>query len=48
MYLDLYEGLGLNSDDLTKYDSSLVAFHGTVVTPAGQVHCLWMLEEGKS
>ena len=37
MYPDLYEGLGLTSDDLTKYASPLVAFDGTVVMPAGQV-----------
>ena len=24
MYLDLYKGLGLTSDDLTKYDSPLM------------------------
>ena len=37
MYLYLYEGLGLTPNDLTRYDTSLVAFDGTVVTPVGQV-----------
>ena len=37
MYRNLYEGLGLTSDDLTKYDSPLIAFDEIVVTSAGQV-----------
>ena len=37
VYLDLYEGLGLTSDGLTKYDSPLIAFDKIVVTPARQV-----------
>lgn len=37
MYLDLYEGLGLTFDDLTKYASPLVAFDGTVFILVGQV-----------
>lgn len=37
MYPNLYEGLGLTSDDLTKYDSPLIAFDEIVVTSAGQV-----------
>ena len=40
MYPDLYEGLGLTSNDLTKYDSPLVTFDETVVTPTGQVTLL--------
>ena len=35
MYLNLYEGLGLNLEDLMKYDSPLVAFDGSIVVPAG-------------
>ena len=35
MYSDLYEGLGLNLEDLMKYDSPLVAFNGSIVVPAG-------------
>ena len=37
MYPDLYEGLGLTPKDLTQYDTPLVAFDGTVVTPADQI-----------
>lgn len=37
MYPDLYEGLGLTLEDLTKYDSPLVAFNGTIIIPARQV-----------
>ena len=34
MYPDMYEGLGLSPEDLTKYDSPLVAFDGSIVVPA--------------
>jgi len=37
MYLDLYEGLGLTLEDLTKYDSPVVAFDGSIVVPAEHV-----------
>lgn len=37
MYLVLYKGLGLTSNDLTNYDSPLVAIDGIVVMPTGQV-----------
>ena len=37
MYLDLYKGLNLKSEDLTSYDSPLVGFDGKVVTPNGQI-----------
>ena len=37
MYYDLYEGLGLTLEDLTKYNSPLVAFNESIVLPAGQV-----------
>ena len=37
MYLDLYEGLGLTPEDLSPYDSPLVAFDGTIIMPVGQV-----------
>ena len=37
MYPYLYEGLGLTPEDLTTYDSPLIAFDGTVVMLAGQV-----------
>ena len=35
MYPDLYEGLGLNPEDLTKYDSPLRSFDGSIVVPVG-------------
>jgi len=31
MYLDLYKGLGLKVEDLTKYDTQLVGFDGKMV-----------------
>ncbi|XP_030941683.1 uncharacterized protein LOC115966623 [Quercus lobata] len=37
MYPDLYEGLGLTPEDLTKYNSPLVAFNRSIILPAGQV-----------
>ena len=37
MYLDLFKGLGLKDQDLTKYDSSLVSFDMRVVIPQGQI-----------
>ena len=37
MYLDLYKGLNLKSEDLTAYDSPLVSFDGKVVIPNGQI-----------
>ena len=37
MYPDLYKGLGLTPEDLTRYDSPLVAFDRSIVMPTGQV-----------
>ena len=37
MYPNLYEGLGPNPKNLTKYDSPLVAFDGSIVMLVGQV-----------
>ncbi|XP_050248626.1 uncharacterized protein LOC126695872 [Quercus robur] len=37
MYPDLFEGLGLKSQDLAKYDMPLVLFDGRVVVPKGQI-----------
>ena len=37
MYPDLFEGLGLKSQDLAKYDTPLVSFDGRVVVPEGQI-----------
>ena len=35
MYPNLYKGLGLKAEDLSKYDTSLVGFNGKVVLPDG-------------
>lgn len=35
MYPDLYKGLGLKSEDLTKYDTPLVGFNKKMVIPTG-------------
>ena len=40
MYLDLYKGLNLKSEDLTAYDSPLVSFDGKVVIPKGKIRLL--------
>ena len=37
MYPDLLKGLELKDQDLTKYDSPLVSFDGSVVIPQGQI-----------
>ena len=37
MYLDLFRGLGLKKEDLSKYDMPLVGFDGQVVIPEGQI-----------
>ena len=34
---DLFEGLGLKTQDLAKYDMPLVSFDGRVVIPEGQI-----------
>ena len=46
MYPDLLKGLGLKDQDLTKYDSPLVSFEGSVVIPQGQIS-LPISTEGK-
>ena len=33
MYPDLFKGLGLKKEDLSKYDTPLVGFDGRVVIP---------------
>ena len=35
MYPDLFKGLKLRSEDLTRYDSPLVGFDGNIVFPKG-------------
>ena len=37
MYLNLFNGLELKSQDLIKYDMPLVSFDGRVVIPKGQI-----------
>ena len=37
MYLDLYKGLGLKTENLTTYTSPLVSFEGKMVVPKGQI-----------
>lgn len=37
MYPDLYKGLGLTQASLSKYDTSLVAFNGSMVIPTGKI-----------
>ena len=36
MYLDLFKGLGLKNEDLSKYDMPLVGFDGQVVISRGK------------
>ena len=47
MYPNLYKGLGLTPEDLTRYDSPLVAFDGSIVMPTGQVALLEKVEGRK-
>ena len=44
MYLDLFKGLGLKDQDLTKYDTLLVSFDRRVVIPQGQISLLVSME----
>ena len=37
MYLDLYKGLNLKSEDLTAYESPLVSFEGKTVIPKSPI-----------
>nr|XP_023888563.1 uncharacterized protein LOC112000643 [Quercus suber] len=37
MYPDLFRGLGLKNEDLSKYSTPLVRFDGKVVVPEGQI-----------
>ena len=46
MYPNLFKGLGLKAEDLSKYDTTLVGFDGRVVVPEGQIS-LPMNTEGK-
>ena len=46
MYFDLYKGLGLKLEDLSKYDTPLVGFDGKIVVPEGQIKLL-VVTKGK-
>ena len=46
MYPNLYKGLGLNPEDLSRYDTLLLGFDGKVVTPEEQIK-LRVMVEGK-
>lgn len=35
MYPNLYKGLGLKTENLSKYDTPLVGFNGRMVIPEG-------------
>ena len=37
MYLDLYKGLNLKTEDLMSYSSPLVSFEGKITIPKGRV-----------
>ena len=37
MYPNLFRGLGLKNEDLSKYDMPLVGFDGRMVIPEGQI-----------
>lgn len=37
MYLDLYKGLGLTPEDLSKYDVPPVGFDGKTTIPKGMI-----------
>ena len=44
MYLNLFKGLELKDQDLTKYDTPLVSLDGRVVIPQGQISLLVSME----
>ncbi|XP_075640274.1 uncharacterized protein LOC142612028 [Castanea sativa] len=46
MYLNLYKGLELKSEDLSKYDTPLMGFDGKIVTLDGQIK-LSVVTKGK-
>ena len=37
MYPNLFKGLGLKAEDLSKYDTTLVGINGRMVVPEGQI-----------
>lgn len=40
MYPDLFKGLGLKLDDLSKYDDPLIGFDGNTTIPMGMIRLL--------
>ena len=44
MYLNLFKGLGLKNEDLSKYDTPLVGFEGRMVIPEWQISLLENME----
>jgi len=46
IYPDLYKGMGLKPEDLSRYDTPLVGFDGRIVTLEGQIKLL-VVTEGK-
>lgn len=44
LYPDLYKGLDLKSEDLSKYDTLLVGFDRKTVVPEGQIKLAIMIE----
>lgn len=46
MYPELYKGLGLKLEDLSKYDTHLVGFNGKIVMLKGQIK-LVVVTKGK-
>ena len=46
MYLNLFKGLGLKAEDLSKYDTTLVGFDGRMVVIKGQISLI-VNTEGK-
>ena len=44
MYPNLFRGLGLKNEDISKYDMPLVGFDGRMVIPEGQISLLVNME----
>ena len=44
MYPNLFKGLGLKNEDLSKYDTPLMGFDSRMVIPEGQISLLVNME----
>ena len=44
MYRNLFKGLGLKNEDLSKYDTPLMGFDSRMVIPKGQISLLVNME----